>query len=419
MFASLPVKLTLAIIAALAARLSLTLARHARSPEALSGCGSQDGCESVLSSRWSKIGTLPVSVLALVIYSLIFAAALLTIPAAVPPTWKKFAWMMEFVLCMASGGAALWYLMLQLLVLRAWCLYCTSVHLLGLALTIVLWSGTSIESLAMSEFFVPPLILALLASMSVAVLISAQLLVRPRQYAVSKSNCTGGSLDGNAELIENKSPLSNWAEMETPSPTDSRREVRLVGGRVVIQSGPWPVIGSIDALYVIACLFDFTCPSCRRVHRLLQEAVLRTQRQLAVLLIPVPQDSACNPTIQNEVVDRNACEYARLALAVWATDPLKYADLEKWLFTPDSLPSIELTMDYASRLLGWSDPNPILSSMDRLITNAVAIQSSGNIGKIPTIFLPRATITGEIPSVEELLKVLQKELSLITPAASE
>jgi len=414
----LPITLTVAVIAGLAAKLSLTLAQHSRSPEALPGCGNEEGCESVLSSRWSKIGGLPVAALAVAAYGLISTLALFAIPASIPATWKKPAWALEFTLGISAAGAAIWYLLLQLLVLRTWCVYCITIHILGLSLPVIMWTGT--VSSAESRPTVSPLSLLLFAAAGVAMLIGGQLFLRPRQYAVQRSSQANEELsDGKSGAIAKESGTAKPG-IRQPSDSASAREVRLLGGRVVIQCGPWPLLGSIQAPFVIAYLFDFTCPSCRRIHQMLIEAVGRLNQRLAVLMIPVPQEPQCNSYLRqaSSSAQGRACKFARLALKVWHNAPTRYHSYEQWLFQNEELPPFDAALAHVRELTGYDNitDEEIDVSINRLVATAADVQHTARTQKIPTILLPRATIAGEVPSIEELMKILQKEMGMQAPS---
>jgi len=310
---------------------------------------------------------------------------------------------------LAAGGAAIWYLGLQLLWLRAWCIYCAIAHVLGIALVLVAYCATSGGPRVSIELTLARSTLSVIAAILVTLLVGGQLLLRPRLYAINRGVIEKPVI---TESDNSRPKLLDDIERKHGRSAMLEREIRLVGGRVLLRSGAWPVLGPLDSSFTIACLMDFTCPSCRHVYRLLAEAVERCKPMLSVILVPVPQDSACNPMARSASAHGNACGHARLALAAWAADRSKYSLYVRWLFASDSPPSIEVASAYASSLFEWSDPLLLVTSMDQWITRAIEIHTSSRTGKIPTILLPRATVSGEVPSTDELLRILDKELGL-------
>jgi hypothetical protein len=197
------------------------------------------------------------------------------------------------------------------------------------------------------------------------------------------------------------------------------RPVRFAGGRLTLRVGDWPLLGPPDAPHVLAYLFDYTCPSCRDVRRLLGEAVARGGGAVAVLLVPVPQDPACNPDVGPARAPaaaagaRHACAYARLALAAWAAAPAAHEAFERWLFDAPELPAPgEAARRAAELTAGYPATDGTSAEDDPRIARAVAAHRAAGTGKIPTLLLPRATVTGAVPSLDELENVLRRELGV-------
>ena len=89
-----------------------------------------------------------------------------------------------------------------------------------------------------------------------------------------------------------------------------------------------PRIGDEDAEQIVIKLADYTCPYCRDMHRQLER--LLQERQLQVLIIPVPLHPDCYPELEEvDPMHEDACELARLAIAVWMTRPAKFAEFHR------------------------------------------------------------------------------------------
>jgi len=69
------------------------------------------------------------------------------------------------------------------------------------------------------------------------------------------------------------------------------------------------------------------------MHSTLAKMRERYGDQVSVILMPMPLDGKCNPRIMKTApVHANACELAKLALAVWLADRAAFTKLDQWLF---------------------------------------------------------------------------------------
>lgn len=291
-------------------------------------------------------------------------------------------------LALLLGGAAIWFLGLQMLVLRRLCLYCVLVHLLGLACAALALFLTPTASWWGS---------ALWASVPLIALVAGQVFLKPRLYAVVRE-----------------------ANAQSPSAEPTWHSVVLLGGKIRLMSDDWPIIGNSQAPHLIACLFDYTCPECRDLHHRLREALDGLVGQVAVLMLPVPQDPACNDQVKQKYAGHErACEYARLALALWLADATRYDAYDRWFFGGQQPPTLEQARAFAQRLLEQEGFEKAASAMDidrHLSTGLFMFQRSGT-GKLPTLLLPGAAVFGQLPTAQALLALLRRELALEPLAA--
>jgi uncharacterized membrane protein len=156
------------------------LALTALRSEEVAGCGSGVAfdCSFVLHSRWSKVLGLPVSIPAFALYVVLLSA--ISFPRRLTRSHLQLAWGLVTVGAIAAGLSALWFIGLQLFVVRHLCMYCLAAHLCGLALcAAVLWKqplGGRVTAR-----------LAGLSVLGVSVLLGAQLLSAPPQtYQVER-----------------------------------------------------------------------------------------------------------------------------------------------------------------------------------------------------------------------------------------
>lgn len=252
------------------------------------GCGAGDGCGEVLGSPWARWYGLPVAGLAVGVYAGLAVALLLR--------WRQTA---VFFASLAIGGA-LWFVLLQAMVLRAFCAYCMADHALGLlaAACALIWAG-------------------------------------PRWQALI-GGLAGTLLFAGLHLAQPQAPY----QLRAPGPGDAdfrdaqdRRILALLEGAFLLEVADNPLIGSPDATQIVAALVDYACPHCRELHHALADHQAAHPDQLAVLVVPVPVHPACNPSITHEH-DRFAesCEIASISLGVYRLAPDAWPAFDLWLF---------------------------------------------------------------------------------------
>jgi hypothetical protein len=361
------------------------------------------------------------------VYALILLGALATILLMKQLEWRATAWGVLGALGIMSGGAALWFIGLQLLVVRRWCSYCTTAHAFGLGISIVVLLGAS-------QSPPPPLLQRVpfwvVSTAGLLMFAGGQLVLHPKLYEVVRAEpapdlpaCAAPAVPGPAEAAITIStapicvtPADDAAEYSSRV----RRDVKLVAGRVVLRVGQWPMVGAAAAPYVIACLFDYTCRGCRGVHRLLEQAVEHHAPRLSVLTVPVPQDPACNAYVAAAAGRTGACDYARLGLAIWTHASRSYSSFARWLFESELPPPIEAVVAMAGRFVPSVDLDQLSMdvAMGRLIDQGLAAHRAAGTHRLPTLLLPQATVSGEIPSLKHLTSILDKELFSAVPSRS-
>jgi hypothetical protein len=139
---------------------------------------------------------------------------------------------------------------------------------------------------------------------------------------------------------------------------------------------------------VALVMFDYTCPHCRSLHGYLREAIARYGDALAVVLAPVPLDKDCNRVIERtQPLHEHACKYARLAMAVWVTDPKAFTTFDDWLSNAITLPSPENARSFAARLIGKDSLDQAMKKpmVDERIQESVSLYDFVGRGPIPKI----------------------------------
>lgn len=130
------------------------------------------------------------------------------------------------------------------------------------------------------------------------------------------------------------------------------RRVAFLDGKKFYHIDQLPHMGDSKAENVVVEYFDYTCEACREMHTYLEGAVARYPGKLAVIVLPVPLNRACNPHLPKGVKDHDhACELARLSLKVWRSDPSKFAEFHRNLFDLQGVP-LEVADSMALGMVG-------------------------------------------------------------------
>ena len=119
--------------------LACYLAYTSLTSETIAGCGSEKSCGLVLSSKYSRLLGMPVSILGAGIY-------LSLIMATLPSLFSKirissFLRFCVLLLITMIPFAALWFGIVQLVLLKAFCPWCTATHIVATIGTFLVYKG--------------------------------------------------------------------------------------------------------------------------------------------------------------------------------------------------------------------------------------------------------------------------------------
>jgi len=372
----------------------------------VAGCGPDSGCDKVLHSRWSKWFGIPVSVPAFFVYTLMLAGHLRLTPKASPQQQRQ-SWSALVPAAWVVIGAVVWFVSLQLFVIKSVCPYCMAAHACGLvAAAILLYLAPVHEAPEKpwqreKDVYVVPKqarVSAAVGLAAVAVLIAGQALYRPAEVKVTSS----GDTKLQARIFE------------------------IDEGRFKFNLNEVPLMGAPSAPHAIVSLFDYTCHFCRDTHHQLKEVQHRFSNELAIVSLPMPFDSTCNYAItKTQPAHVNACEYARLGLAVWVANRRVHEQFDDWLFEPDHPPDLAIARQRAAELVGTNQLQAALTN--RLVNDylqlGIGIYATNYYhrrqGSLPQLIVGTNVIAG--PSViPELLSRLETQFGLrATPTVSQ
>lgn len=379
-------RLSLPLLAAVAGAISAYLLFVALASKGLPvGCGDNSGCAEVLTSRWSVIAGVPVSGPALLVYVAVFVVSLM-------PS-RRFTPSLLTILAIVLLYSAIWFVVLQLVILKAICPWCMVEHGLGVAMALI-------------------------------ILIGYRSRPAPDQVAATRKTLSGSlilataafGLFVTAQLFS--SPPSTTQRLPEGSNLDTgpgrNRRISVLQGQLQLVADEEPMLGSADASKVLCLMFDYCCPHCRRTHAYLRTALDEFSGELAIVSLPMPRDADCNPTIeQTEDRFENSCELTRLALAVWLADPKAFPEYDQWLFESSKPRPVAAARAHAAQLVSADQLEAALqdASIDeRIARNIEAYQASG-AQYIPILMSPGFdAVVGRPESEEALLTTLRNEL---------
>ncbi|MBI2925558.1 MAG: hypothetical protein HYY24_07630 [Verrucomicrobia bacterium] len=371
---------------ALAAVVAAYLLWHALTDSALGGCGPGTPCDRVLGSPWAYWLGLPVSALALAGYAVLFWASGRLRQTGVVAGEARAA-LVTVALALAILGAAGWFLALQVFVLKSLCKFCLTAHFFG-----------SVGA-ASSLWFVARGVR------------SAPAAVTPRRTLAGwPLRLAGAGVVGLAAV-----GLLIGGQKFFPQ---QLHVVRVHDGQFKFDLREVPLLGSPDAPRAIVSLFDYTCPDCHDLHRHLMAAQARFTNRFAIVALPCPLDTKCNPAVtRTQKRHEQACDYARLGLAVRRVDRAAFEKYDAWIFGQGTMPTLDAARQFARELVGSAalDQAQRDPAVERLLQSGVALyRASGQRGgslRLPQLILGRKTSSGPITRPEVLFGMIEEFLA--------
>lgn len=383
----------------------------------VAGCGPESSCHTVLNSQWAYWFGVPVSLLGLIVYAGLLGATLFLSRKTVPVQRRK-AWQILIPCSVMALGAGLWFVGIQIVVLRTLCPYCMTAHVCGMAAAGLLLLGAPIrkgpekaKQRAQQVFVTPPLArrLGFGALASLGVLAAGQMLQKPRSPA-SQLIAAG--------LVTNGSPAAAGEAPQAASHAPPRRQFQIFEGQFTFDLNEVPLIGRPEAPYTMVSLFDYTCHHCRDMHKPIVEAQERFSNELAVINLPMPLDSQCNPVIKRtQAAHVNACALARLGLTVWLANRQAAPQFDDWMFASANPPEPAEAERQARELVGAAAFEKAATNawIDRQIRQDVAlfeaIYRRYNKGFMPQIIVGTNLISGA-SNRDQLFQLLSDQFGL-------
>ena len=348
------------------------LAWHSLNGTLIAGCGGAGGCSAVLASKWAYWFGVPVSIPAIAIHLCLFCLTL--VPFGKGGPILKFRERATLGLAVLVWLSALWFVVIMAWVIGGYCPFCLAAHgFSALAAFLILKDA---RRNAQTRIEVSGALLGLAAF---CVLPLGQMLFPKILVDIHPTPPPPASLSG---------------------PT--RASVVLGAGIGEVRPRDFPFLGNPDSNLVAALVFDFTCAHCRKSHDALKRFVAENSDAVCVLLLPASLEPACNPYIANLLPEHvGACDYARLAVAMWRNSPEDFhAFCGKFLKADPAPPPVAEAKAWAEARIGRDRLAEILLHPDvqRTVARnievfASAVRASGRL-EMPKLITRDAVISG-------------------------
>jgi uncharacterized membrane protein/protein-disulfide isomerase len=366
----------------------------------LPGCSSDgiSNCDVVLTSQWSRWLGLPTAALAVALYVTALAALAYVGPKHLEHV-RRAAWGVLICLAVMASAAALWFIYVQLFRLGSICIYCMVAHACAVTFLLLVFGYAPWRGGVRMPFFhrraaLPCVVLGLLGG---GALIAGQVLYPPPPLVV--------------------------AGQDTNTGPGAERVISLLGGRVFgLKPHDYPILGSPDADHVMVFLFHYTCPFCRGFHGYIEQALDRYQGRVAVILLPIPMDSQCNPSVETTKPEHvGACDRAKLMLAVWRANPAAFAAFDRWMFESKKAQPVEATRRRAIELVGEQALDAALADpwVGEQIDANIKLYGISSLHverrSVPQLILGKLIIGGRPPSAEAFFKLLEEDAGVVPP----
>ena len=380
-----------ALVAATGLAVWLTLQSHG----AVAGCAQE--CSEVLGSTWSRLGPVPVSLAGAVLYFSLTAALLLKLDRTAPGRW----------VVRAAGAAAVvsavWFMGVQVLVLKAFCPWCTAIH----ALAVAGWWLTRPPGTPAPTDDSPEAAMAVLDARTEA------------WFAWAAAGAGVLTVAGVQILLEPTGWRSAVAEGRAASAVEAdassaQSVLSLHGGAVLLPTGDLPRLGSVTAPHVLVAVVDPTCPHCRELHGTLESLPRTLEGNVTVVFAPGFRDAE-GRAIQ------------RLLLALRRTDAAACAAIESALTAgrlPATLATIRAEAD--QRLGGAAKVDAALArhatAADSVLTATERLMrlNEGVTGEnvLPQVMVGTRVLAGAWSSAEKYVQLAVEEFGMAPAVAS-
>ncbi len=224
-----------------------------------------------------------------------------------------------------------------------------------------------------------------------------------------QSGDAGGS--GSKGGSNNKAGSNSKAE-NPPTQAKKQRTVGINGGTIKLNVGQWPLSGSVDAKHIFVEMLDYNCPNCRKTHKAVSGAKKILNDDVSVMVLPIPLNTACNSAVtKTDAKFIESCDIAKLAIAVWRVDQVKFREFHEAMFSGEQAPTLAQAKEMASSMVDAAKLEAELASgiPGKFISSMVQLYEKSGKGAVPKLMFPGTSIVGEFTSAESLADVIRQQ----------
>jgi len=332
----------------------------------LPGCGPEGGgCAGVLLSPYSRLLGLSLTIYALAFYGF-FAVLVVLVGVGGRATGRPFGLVLP-VAAAPAVAVAVWAVLVMVVVLESVCIWCLTVHGINglLMVTVVIYAWQDWKRSPPRK--VAPVVLSALGTLAV-----------------------GGAAFAFVSFAHDRPSVE-----EVPLPPGMFERLTIDAERIQTSS---TTLTPGRRVVVFACP---TCPTCRRLHKILRDVAEETGGRLRIDYRYYPLEASCNRTIDREKSSgrhRAACELSRTQLAVALIAPSIYPSLMAEMYARQS----DLTPAAAARLardrIGAARYDAGISdaAVSQRLEEDVNLADELNVSSVPKVVVPAGVLSGDL-----------------------
>jgi protein-disulfide isomerase len=231
---------------------------------------------------------------------------------------------------------------------------------------------------------------------------------------------TAAAADQSATQKPAKSPegktgseaASSAKKSEAKPPARKARIITVAGGQVSLDIRHWPLLGKPDAKHVFVEMFDYTCPYCRATHGAIRGAMEHFGDDLAIIALPVPLDATCNRAVGATAAEHaEACEIAKIAVAVWRVSRKQFPPFHSWLFESAYRRTAADARQHAAELVGekaLQDELKLPHAANYIASHVELYQRVGS-GSLPKLLFINSSVSGSVESAATLIDMISRD----------
>lgn len=346
------------------------------------GCGGGSACDELLNSPWSRVLGIPVAGFGTFVY----LGLSISLIARQGPLLTR---LLGVIL-----GAAGWFVFVQGVLLGRFCPWCMAAQGIGICVVALgLWRQAQIDD-------------------------AESVRMRAGTTAVAVALGLGFAQYSNpGTALYRTDELKDWSKAQASGvyARGSGRKVVFADGRRTYDLSVLPHLGRADARCVMVEYLDYQCPSCRVMRGFLDALLARHPADLCVVILPVPMERSCNLSLgEKDTEFAGSCKLAKLALALWRTQPEAFAGFHRALLDGAN------TEQATAKALDLMPPGEMFAALrdpwiDELIQADVSdcVAFSATSKKLPKLLVTGRRILHGLPSGEaDFIRVVEQELGL-------